>query len=391
MLADWPFIKEHIHSGRDESEHNSAWGDFRGPFGYGLCFFVPDVDVHQYIQHSEIHFKEEIETDQHIRTYRDSQEYRMAEIIAEGENIKPMFAWLYGAHTGIFEAKFTNAFMAHENFEHSTILASNFSDAVLDSSNFRHTQMVRNDFSKASLKSANLNYINLDTRHHISPTFSLGEINDAHSFADTSPLETGPYGGALLDLNFQNANLTGASFENSYIPGSNFQGADLTDTNFVMAFLCDSNFSNTTLDGQSFRNSDYGPFEFGIDNTGLRGVCFDNSTLTGFSFSGVDLSGTSFKEAHIRGADFSEAVSLQDANFSGAFLDGVTFHWETLKTATWFGENSMKKRGDIRIFIDRDVEEILEEAAQLGVRNLEGLRSLLIFNPREEGTDLTLG
>ena len=378
MLADWPFIKEQLRSG------------WRDPFWYGLCFFVPDIDVHQYIKHSEIHFKEEIETDQHIRTYRDSQEYRMAEIIAEGENVKPMFAWLFGNSSDICEAKFTNAFMAHENFEHSTILASNFSDAVLDSSNFRHTQMVRNDFSKASLKSANLSYINLDTRNQILQIFSLREINDAHSFTDTSPLETGPYGGALLDLNFQNANLTGASFQNSVIPGSNFQGADLTDTNFVMAFLCDSNFSNTTLDGQSFRISDYGPSEFGIDNTGLRGVCFDNSTLTGFSFSGVDLSRTSFKAAHIQGADFSEAKSLQDANFSGAFLDDVTFHWETLKTAAWFGENSMKIRGHIRIFVDRDVEEVLEEAAQLGVRNLEGLRSLLIFYPRypnEEGTD----
>ena len=380
MLADWPFIKEQLLS------------DWRDPFWYGLCFFVPDIDVHQYIKHSEIHFKEEIETDQHlhIHTYRHSQKYRMAEIIAEGvegENPKPMFAWLYGGNRDICEAKFTNAFMAHENFEHSTILASNFSDAVLDSSNFRHTQMVRNDFSKASLKSANLSYINLDTRNQILQLFSLREINDAHSFTDKSPLETGPYGGALLDLNFQNANLTGASFQNSVIPGSNFQGADLTDTNFVMAFLCDSNFSNTTLDGQSFRISDYGPFEFGIDNTGLRGVCFDNSTLTGFSFSGVDLSRTSFKAAHIQGADFSEAKSLQDANFSGAFLDDVTFHWETLKTATWFGENSMKKKGDIRIFIDRDIEEILEEAAQLGVRNLEGLRSLLIFNPREERPD----
>ena len=85
--------------------------------------------------------------------------------------------------------------------------------------------------------------------------------------------------------------------------------------------------------------------------------------------------------------NFSEAISLQDANFSGAFLEDVIFHWETLKTATWFGENSMKKRGHIRIYVDRDVEEVLEEAAQLGVRNLEGLRSLLIFNPREEVTD----
>ena len=65
----------------------------------------------------------------------------------------------------------------------------------------------------------------------------------------------------------------------------------------------------------------------------------------------------------------------------------LLFIGRPLKTATWFGENSMKKRGDIQILVDRDVEEVLEEAAQLGVRNLEGLRSLLIFKPPRRGND----
>jgi len=398
MLADWPFIKEHIHSDRDESERNSAWGDFRGPFGYGLCFFVPDVDVHQYIQHSEIHFKDEIETGyDSLPAYRGTHEY-----------IAPKFAGIGYGQYNISEAKFTNAFMAHENFARSDIVASNFSGAVLDSSSFRHAVMFKNDFSQASLKSANMDYINrLNLRgfDHMYGRIYILQTN--HYFAEDynfTSFKTVNMGRELYvspDLNFNNANLTAASFVSSWIPGSNFQGADLTKTDFAGASLVGSNFSNTTLTdtifyaadlnfsnfsntslgGQSFRNSDYGSCDFGMNNAGLRGVCFDNSTLTGFSFSDADLSQTSFKEAHIRGADFSEAISLQDANFSGAFLDHVTFHWETLKTATWFGENSMKKRGDIQILVDRDVEEVLEEAAQLGVRNLEGLRSLLIFKP----------
>ncbi len=417
MSVDWPFIREHIRSHRVELEDN-FFHAFRGPFGYGLCFFVPDVDVHQYVQHSEIHFKDEIETDyDSLPTYRRTHEYIAAEKVAEGENPMPKFAWLYGKDRDICEAKFTNAFMAHENFEHSTILASNFSDAVLDSSNFRHTIMLKNDFSKASLKSANMNYINSlsinlyanfdhfqNLLHRTNHYFAEDNLHDVYSFK-TVNMDGGLY--VSPDLNFYNANLTAAYFSHSWIPGSNFQGADLTKTNFESASLVGSNFSNTTLTdtifyaadlnfsnfsntslgGQSFRNSDYGSCDFGMNNAGLRGVCFDNSTLTGFSFSDADLSQTSFKEAHIRGADFSEAISLQDANFSGAFLDHVTFYWETLKTATWFGENSMKKRGDIQILVDRDVEEVLEEAAQLGVRNLEGLRSLLIFKPPRRGND----
>ena len=419
MLVDWPFIKEHIRSNRDESKPN-FFRDFHGPFGYGLCFFVPDIDVHQYIQHSEIHFKDEIETDHDsLPAYRKTHEYIAAEKVAEGENPMPKFAWIgsSGELYNISEAKFSNAFMAHENFERSDIVASNFSEAVLDSSNFRHTVMFKNDFSQASLKSANMDYINrlnfsgfellrsegiylLQTNHYFAQDYNLDYLKNVSINMD---------GGLYVspDLNFDNANLTAASFVSSWIPGSNFQGADLTKTNFAGASLVGSNFSNTTLtdtifdaadlkfsnfsntslEGQNFVRDDSGHSYFGHNDDYLSGVCFDNSTLTGFSFSGADLSRTSFKEAHIQGADFSEAKSLQDANFSGAFLDDVIFHWETLKTAAWFGENSMKKRGHIRIYVDRDVEEVLEEAAQLGVRNLEGLRSLLIFNPREEVTD----
>jgi len=410
MSVDWPFIKEHIRSDRDESEH-IFFRDFHGPFGYGLCFFVPDVDVHQYIQHSEIHFKDEIETGyDSLPAYRGTHEYMAAEKVAEGGNPVPKFAWIGYGQYNISEAKFSNAFMAHENFERSDIVASNFSGAVLDSSNFRHAVMFKNDFSQASLKSANMDYINrlnfsgfelrsgdiylLRTNHYFAQDYNFDYLNNVSINMD---------GGRYVspDLNFGNANLTAASFVSSWIPGSNFQGADLTkadfagaslvgsnfsnttltDTIFYQADLKFSNFSNTSLEGQNFFIDGRYHSYFGPNDDYLSGVCFDNSTLTGFSFSGADLSRTSFKAAHIRDADFSEAVSLQDANFSGAFLDGVIFHWETLKTARWFGEKSMKKRGHIRIYVDRDVEEVLEEAAQLGVRNLEGLRSLLIFKP----------
>ena len=294
-----------------------------------FCLFLLGVDVSQYVEHM-------------VLDSRFLYEY-------QGLKFPPM--------SRIYDGEFSNAFMPNADLWNSLIERTDFSGAVLTSTNFCRADMAQNDFSHATLTFANLSYMNI----------LKGQTTD-------------PKGGQGFDLNFESADLSGASFERSFLYGSNFQSADLTETNFLGASLFNSNFSDTILDGKNF-----------IDiRNGLSGVCFDNSSLTGFSFSHADLSQTSFKEAHIQDTDFSEAKSLQDANFSGAFLDNVTFHWETLKTAAWFGENSMKIRGHIRIFVDRDVEEVLEEAAQLGVRNLEGLRSLLIFYPRypnEEGTD----
>ena len=299
-----------------------------------FCLFLPGVDVSQYVEHM-------------VLDSRFLYEY-------QGLKFPPM--------SRIYDGEFSNAFMPNADLWNSLIERTDFSGAVLTSTNFNRADMAQNDFSHATLTFANLSYMNILK----GPT-------------------TDPKGGQGFDLNFESADLSGASFERSYLYGSNFQSADLTETNFLGASLFNSNFSDTILDGKNFIDIRNGNYQNIRD--GLSGVCFDNSSLTGFSFSHADLSQTSFKEAHIQDTDFSEAISLQDANFSGAFLDNVIFHWETLKTAAWFGENSMKKRGHIRIFVDRDVEEVLEEAAQLGVRNLEGLRSLLIFYPREEGTD----
>jgi len=285
-----------------------------------FCLFLPGVDVSQYVEHM-------------ILDSRFLYEY-------QGLKFPPM--------SRIYDGKFSNAFMPNADLWNSLIERTDFSGAFLTSANFTRADMAQNDFSHATLTFANLSYMNIFKA-------SSAELDRVQGF----------------DLNFESADLSGASFEGSLLYGSNFQGADLTETNFLGASLFNSNFSDTILDGKKFTHI----------RDGLSGVCFDNSSLTGFSFSHADLSQTSFKEAHIRDTDFSEAISLQDANFSGAFLDNVTFHWETLKTATWFGENSMKKRGDIRILVDRDIEEVLEEAAQLGVRNLEGLRSLLVFIP----------
>jgi hypothetical protein len=139
-------------------------------------------------------------------------------------------------------------------------------------------------------------------------------------------------------LDFECANLRGASLTLGHFEGAIFRRADLTEANLSGGFFESANFFKATsgranfaghFPGAHFSDADLSNCDF--DAADLSDATFVKSVLVGASFRLAVLVGASFRLADIRGVDFTGAAFGDEngqAVFEGATADSQTT-WPT--------------------------------------------------------------
>lgn len=144
--------------------------------------------------------------------------------------------------------------------------------------------------------------------------------------------------------------------------GAILDGCNLYRLNFVCSDLSGASLKNVTVNG-SYEKC--GPR---FDSTIARGVCLDNIDLTHTYFRDSDLTGASFKGVHylsrtclntkFNGAKFHNAslhffnppsnCSFEDAEFLGASMKGMCFHYFNYKGARFIDFTNVHNLVDVQ-------------------------------------------
>jgi uncharacterized protein YjbI with pentapeptide repeats len=157
-------------------------------------------------------------------------------------------------------------------------------------------------------------------------------------------------------LNFEQANLAGATFKNAQLYGITMQGANLSATNFDgvflyppnqpnykynadfrSAYLYNAQLTNATLDYADFSGAHfYGDHAAVSGSTTMKDTGFENAILSGLDFSNATLYGTKFNDAQMINCNFLRAT-LTNIEFEGAYLQGADFATATVTSANFTG------------------------------------------------------
>jgi len=138
--------------------------------------------------------------------------------------------------------------------------------------------------------------------------------------------------GSLEDVNFANANLTGANFDGLELNQVNFAGANLTGASFKKCWL--PIYANYGFDGANLSNATIAPLDV-LNNASERPEWY---TLlhTAVKFSGANLDGATLSGQFIY-FDFKNA-SLRGARISGGFFVGCSFDGADFTSAHFEGK-----------------------------------------------------
>jgi uncharacterized protein YjbI with pentapeptide repeats len=157
-------------------------------------------------------------------------------------------------------------------------------------------------------------------------------------------------------LNFEQANLAGATFKNAQLYGVTMQGVNLSASNFDGVFLLPPNqpdypynadfrsaylynaqLTNATLDLADFSGAHFYGDEASVSgSTTMKDTGFEGAILSGLDFSSTTLYGTKFNRAQMINCRFLEA-SLTDVEFESAYLQGADFMTASVTSANFTG------------------------------------------------------
>jgi uncharacterized protein YjbI with pentapeptide repeats len=129
---------------------------------------------------------------------------------------------------------------------------------------------------------------------------------------------------ALMNANFDGADLKQSKFKAAALKGASFVGADLTGSLFDSSDLTDANLTSANLTNAKLRRC-------ALKGADLDGVILDNT-----EFSQSDLSEVAFDGLNLTNTVFNGS-SLKKATFKGTILENVSFHHSEVKKVVFKG------------------------------------------------------
>jgi len=129
---------------------------------------------------------------------------------------------------------------------------------------------------------------------------------------------------ALMESNFDKADLRASKFKASALKGASFVGTDLSGAGFFSSDLTEADLSSANLTEATFAYCAFSGAKF--DGTIFDKTEFKKSDLTNAAFDGQTLRDTIF-----------DATSLKGATFKDAILEDVSFHHSDTKKAIFDG------------------------------------------------------
>lgn len=215
--------------------------------------------------------------------------------------------------------------------------AADFSGSQLERCNFRGAELTAALFCSASLVDCNFSAARLDeSRFSPSPRHGVG------------------------------TDLTGASFDGASARGAQFNNALLHGARFIQADLAAACFAGARLGTR-------GRLAASFSHAYLENACFDKAEMHGVDFSHVSLFGPL--------ASFHDVVTMQQCNFSNAYLEGVNLSGADLRGAHGAGACLVNAR----------LSQVLMEEVD-GVRTSlasAALQGACFLDARLEGADLS--
>lgn len=226
---------------------------------------------------------------------------------------------------------------ANADFSYADLAGLDFSGVDLSGANFTAARLIGADFSGANLTGAIFVDALLDGVSFSGATLTGAVLRGvdltgvtwgpslAASGADFSDCTAV---GSVLSAGTPGADLSGATFAGTDLSRAGLVGANLSSTVMYGANLTGANLSSANLDSSRLGGSgDQAPAM-------LAYVVMANT-----SFDQADLFGVDCAFATIFGAEttLDQAATLQQANFSNAYLEGVSFASSNLQGAVFDG------------------------------------------------------
>ena len=206
----------------------------------------------------------------------------------------------------------------------------NYDGQDLSGFSFWNDSLVNSSWRNATLTGADLRYATLtdaDFKGAILTNASLGSVS-------------------ARNVNFTDADLSGAEFYYNYYVSTNLSGAkfvraNMTGVDLFQATLRNADFTGADLSYATLRNADFTDSvirgaNFSSSNMTLSQLCstksYKDKDLSGINLGGTDLSGGNFEGQNLTDASLRYAT-LTNADFTGAALSGVKLHYATLTNA----------------------------------------------------------
>ncbi|HEV2761583.1 MAG TPA: pentapeptide repeat-containing protein, partial [Pyrinomonadaceae bacterium] len=202
---------------------------------------------------------------------------------------------------------------------------ADFTDATLDGVNFGGATLTSATFIGASLRQTNLTGATLDGAHFVGTNLSTvvwGQGISARGADFTDCVAVGcRVGSTDPDTH---ADFTGAHFD-----GADFSLSDLSYALLREATMLRATFVGSVMQSVDFTSAQLG----GVDKTAAANLAYAYLPLA--NFQKANLFGVSFAYATLYGASSSltGAATIEQADFSNAYLEGIDFTGATLNGA----------------------------------------------------------
>ncbi len=202
---------------------------------------------------------------------------------------------------------------------------ADFTNAILDSADFTGATLSGAVFVGASLRQTNLSRAILDSANFTGTNLSTVIWGQGISAKQTIFDDCVGVNSAIGSLDPKvNADFSGASFKGADFTGANFSYAILRETS-----LLGSVFVGANLQGVDFTQAQLG----GLSKSAAANLAY--AYLPNVNFSKANLFGISFAFASLFGAEASltDAATMEEADFSNAYLEGIDLTGANLRGA----------------------------------------------------------
>ena len=204
---------------------------------------------------------------------------------------------------------------------------ADFTGAILTKANFRGATLTKAVFTGATMTGVDLTGATLD-----------GAVM---SGLDLSSVIWGT-GISAIGTHFENSVLIGrtigsesatAKLSGSFFTGADLSGADLTGADLSSAYLAGANLTGATLDSADLTQATLGGSATASPAV-LAYVLMSNGILTQANLFGVNFAGATIYGYETK---LNSAATPEEADFSNAYLEGISFNGSNLKGARFDG------------------------------------------------------
>ena len=206
----------------------------------------------------------------------------------------------------LYESDLRGANLSNSDLQSVNMSKAQLSEANLGKANLNQAFLVDAKLEKCYLRHASLTKANLFGAYFVSADMQECDLREA----------------ILYQVNFNNADLTGANFTHANLKEVNLAGANLERSYLSQAILEKSNLSKACLDKANL-------YKGNLRHADLLEANLCETVLFQADFEGANLEGATFRASNLQEANLKDAIvfrtNFSDTNLSRAHVSGGPF------------------------------------------------------------------